>query len=347
VAVLGSFDLTQALVLYEDRSRRVSRIFGAFHFVQQQLDRADPDFEYLQRDFGAVATLRFPIDRFQRFETELQVGFVQRYCLTDFSVAISDICGGPVLQNTPIGSKAAWESRNGGTNPQLGPTLRYGYDTIRYDRFTGPLSGTSFMAEVGGGYLPTRQAVHGFFRTDAARYFQIAGRANFMLRVAGGTSFAPNDAGRTWARNWWITSADNLRGYYPLDLAYLVGRHYYLANAELQLPLDPILRLAIFDYIEGVLALDFGGVFDNWSRAATRSDNGAPVDPRARDARPIDLSPWDVRTLTGVLGVNVLFGPLLLRVHFGHPFDIGGIVTPAQRQGSSWVTNITLRYFFF
>jgi hypothetical protein len=34
---------------------------------------------------------------------------------------------------------------------------------------------------------------------------------------------------------------------------------------------------------------------------------------------------------TGVLGVNVLFGPLLLRVHFGHPFDIGGLETPALR----------------
>ena len=346
VAVLGSFDLTQALALYENRSQRTTHVLGLFHFVQQQLDRIDPNLEFLQRDFGAVGSLRFPLDRFQRFEAELSAGFVQRYCLTDFNINSTTICGGIAEQNNPAGTTAEWERRNGGVNPQLGPTLRYGYDTIRYDQYTGPLSGTSFMAEVGGGYLPTKSAVHGFFRTDAARYFQIGGRANFMLRAAGGTSFAPNEAGRTWARDWWITSADNLRGYYPLDLAYLVGRHYYVANAELQLPLDPILRLAIFDYIEGVAALDFGGVFDNWSRASFRTD-GARVDPRAIDARPIDLSPWDVRTLTGVLGVNVLFGPLLLRVHFGHPFDIGGIVTPAQRNGSSWVTNITLRYFFF
>ena len=56
---------------------------------------------------------------------------------------------------------------------------------------------------------------------------------------------------------------------------------------------------------------------------------------------------WQSRTLTGVLGVNVLFGPLLLRVHFGHPFNIGGEVTPALATGAHWVTNITLRYFFF
>jgi len=48
-----------------------------------------------------------------------------------------------------------------------------------------------------------------------------------------------------------------------------------------------------------------------------------------------------------VLGVNVLFGPLLLRVHFGHPFDIGGLQTEALRNGAHWVTNITLRYFFW
>jgi hypothetical protein len=36
-----------------------------------------------------------------------------------------------------------------------------------------------------------------------------------------------------------------------------------------------------------------------------------------------------------------------LRVHFGHPFRIGGLDTPALRNGTSWVTNITLRYFFF
>jgi hypothetical protein len=61
----------------------------------------------------------------------------------------------------------------------------------------------------------------------------------------------------------------------------------------------------------------------------------------------VEPGAWEARTLTGVLGFNVLFGPLLLRVHFGHPFDIGGQVTPAQRTGDSWVTNVTLRYFFF
>ncbi len=56
---------------------------------------------------------------------------------------------------------------------------------------------------------------------------------------------------------------------------------------------------------------------------------------------------WGARTLTGVLGVNAVLGPLLLRLHFGHPFDIGGRVTPALAFGDRWVTNFTLRWLFF
>ncbi len=117
---------------------------------------------------------------------------------------------------------------------------------------------------------------------------------------------------------------------------YLIGQNFWVANAELQLPLDSIVHLVIFDYIEGVVGVDFGGVFDRWT---TRRQSEGPL-------RPHDAGAWDARTLTGVLGVNVLFGPLLLRVHFGHPYAIGGIETPALRDGTKWVTNVTLRYFF-
>jgi len=34
-------------------------------------------------------------------------------------------------------------------------------------------------------------------------------------------------------------------------------------------------------------------------------------------------------------------------VHFGYPYRIGGVVTPALEGGASWVTNITLRWAFF
>jgi hypothetical protein len=140
----------------------------------------------------------------------------------------------------------------------------------------------------------------------------------------------------------WLTSADNLRGFYPLDTGYLVGLHYYVANAELQFPLSPVVRLFIFDYLEGVVAADFGGVANHLRdtrQFACAADGTCGI---------VTLPGlWSSRTLTGVLGVNAIFGPLLLRVHFGHPFDIHGAPTPAMSDHVSWVTNVTLRWAFF
>lgn len=337
LSVWGSFDYTQALALYEDRSQRTAWVVGAFHFVQPQLDRNDPNISFLQRDFGAIGTLRFPIDRFRRFEAEFTVGGVQRYCPTDYTVEQVLDCGGPAVTGD---AAAAWERSNGGVTPQLGPTFRFGYDTVRYDLRAGPISGDAVLLELGGGWLPWRSAVHGFARVDAMKYLRLIGRSKLMFRIGSGTSFAPDETGRLWARTWWLTSADNLRGYGPFDLAYLTGRNYYVVNAELQLPLDPVIHLVLFDGLYAVAAMDFGGVFNRWSTVAGCTGSDPACTPR-------DLGAWDSRTLTGVLGVNAMFGPLLLRVHFGHPIDIDGTRTPAMRSGTQWVTNVTLRYFFF
>ncbi|HET8540341.1 MAG TPA: hypothetical protein VFL83_10765, partial [Anaeromyxobacter sp.] len=337
LSVLGSFNYTQALVLYENRSTRPGWVLGGFHFVQQNLDRLDPDLAYYQRDFGVLGAFRYPLDRFKRVEAELTLSGVQRYCLEDFSGLVTLRCSGVVTSKAFYPTTDDWRSRNGGVNFSVSPVLRFGYDTIRYDYATGPLAGHSVLAEVGGGWLPGRQAVHGFVHMDAQQYFQLGRRANIGFRAAAGSSFAPDEKSRIWERSWWLTSADNLRGFYPLDVENLIGSSFYVANAELQLPLDSLVRLAIFDYVEGIAALDFGGVFDRWS--TVHPIPGATLRRR-------DVGPWDARTLTGVLGFNVLFGPLLLRIHFGHPYDIGGLETPALRSGANWVTNVTLRYFF-
>jgi hypothetical protein len=240
---------------------------------------------------------------------------------------------------------------NDGVNPTVSPAVRYGYDTIRYDPFTGPLAGRSLLLELGGGYLPTRNAVHGFVRFDEQNYLQLVGRSKISLRLAGGTTFAPGGS-KVWQRSWWLTSADNLRGFNPGDLAYLIGQHYYLANLELQFPLDPLIRLLFFDYLAGVAALDFGGVFHQYetNKLPTSAESILLQTCKTTTRQPlqcVEPGAWDSRTLTGVLGVNILFGPLLLRVHFGHPFDIGGLATPAILNHDRWVTNVTLRYFFF
>lgn len=334
VSVYGSWNYTQAIAFLEDRTRRSTWVWGGFHFVQPQVDRLDTKLSFYQRDFGAFGTWRWPLDRYRRLEGELVLGGVERYCLTDFSAATVADCNGIQAPGAVYATSDAWREVNGGTAPSASASLRAGHDTLRYDPLTGPLRGTSLLAEVGTQWLPTRQAVTGYARFDAQQYWQLAGRANFMLRLAGGTSFSPSREARAWEKSWWVSAPDNLRGFYPFDTGYLVGPHFYVANAELQFPLDPILKLQIFDFVEGVAALDFGGVFDRYEPGTDAS--GAPL-PGA----------WEARTLTGVLGVNMLFGPLLLRVHFGRPWDIGGRVTPALYYKESWVTNVTLRWFLF
>ncbi len=349
VSVYGSFNYTQGLALYENRARRIGWSLGTFHFVQQNLDRLDPNVAYYQRDFGVVGALRYPLDRFRRVELELTVGGVQRYCPTEFTgQGLTLLCGGDITSNTspyvdprnPNNAQATtarWQDVNGGVSFNVSPAVRYGFDTIRYDYATGPLAGRSLLLELGGGFLPGRGAVHGFAHMDAQQYFQLVGRANISFRGSAASSFAPNEKSRLWERTWWLISTDNLRGIDPFDIANLIGQNYYVANAELHFPLDFLVRIPIFDYVEGVAALDFGAVFDQW-----KTKQLPPGEILTRQ----DLGAWDSRTLTGVLGVNFLFGPLKLRIHFGHPYDINGLVTPALAEGRRWVTNITLRYFF-
>jgi hypothetical protein len=339
LAVVGSLDYTQALLLYLNRSGRTTWALAFSHFVQLQFDTLDPTLSYLQRQMGISGELRFPLNRYQRFDVDLTLGGINRFCLTDESADIPLACvgmGEGPQTNHPAypNGDPDWNRRNSGFTPTLTPSLRYGFDNVRFDFPAGPIDGSSILLEVGGSWLPTRSAVNGYARGDLSTWFRLVDRAKLMLRFAFGTSFAPNDVGRTWAQSWWVSAPDNLRGFYPLDLSYLVGQHYYVANAELHFPLEWLLRVHIFDYLAGVMALDFGSVFNDWH---------ATIDPITNTVR----GPWASRTLTGVLGVNVVLGPFLLRFHFGHPFDIGGQPTPALIDHVPWVFNFTLRYFFF
>ncbi len=336
LAVYGSFSYTQGLVLFENRAHRTAWALGAYQFVTLQFDRLNPTLSFLQRDFGVRGILRFPIDRFRRVEAELNLGGLQRYCLTDEGFDFTFACRGLYAARPEYPTTADWERRNGGVNPIANPVFRFGYDTVRFDRYEGPIDGSSLLFELGGNVVPTRGAVSGFTRLDAERYWHLFGRSKFFLRLASAITFAPNDNSRIWAKSWWLTSADNLRGFYPLDFAYLIGQNYYVVNAELHIPLDVLVRILFFDYMAFVVAFDFGGVFNRWETRLEPSTG-----------RVLEYGAWESRSLTGVLGLNMLIGPLLFRIHFGHPFDIGGEITPAMIGNTAWVTNFSLRYFFF
>ena len=169
VAVYGSFDFTEGVVVFENREGRIPGP-RLDHWDRPTLDVGDSNLSFFQREVGAFATLRIPLDRFRRLELEMAAGAVERYCLTDFSVDLPIECGG-VQENQA--AAADWRARNGGLNLQLGPAVRYGYDTLRYDPFTGPLAGNSLWLEVGGHYFPGRGALNAYARLDAEQYWEI------------------------------------------------------------------------------------------------------------------------------------------------------------------------------
>ncbi len=302
LAMYGSWDFTDAHALFLDRTHRLGWITGVFHTFQPKRDQtfatppSEPDF-YLEREFGALGGVVYPFDRFQRTELLLTLEGVRRDRFTDRKGE----------------RRAEWERRTGGVEPQALLSLGYGFDTTRIHPRAGPISGSSAFLTVGGGFLPERtkenEAFHTWSEVDLQQHVYLGGRSVLWLRLAGGLAHD----GR-FARQFYISSVDNLRGFHFNDFR-LVGRYYYITNLEISVPLDWLIRVSLFEGLRGVAGADFGGV--------------------ANDADEL----WSNRAFDLLAGVDFLTGPLALRLLFGFPIQIGPLL-PAD----GWVTNLALRF---
>ncbi|HEY0838756.1 MAG TPA: hypothetical protein VGD74_01085, partial [Vulgatibacter sp.] len=303
LAVYGSLDFTDASAIWLDRTHRTTWLAGVFHTFQPKRDRTfstpalpdNPDF-YLEREFGAMGGISYPFNRFERSDLLLTVEGVHRSRFTDKRGTREEV----------------WEAQTGGNDLQLMLVAGYGYDTIRFHPLAGPIAGSSALLSVGGSMLPERlggdQGLNAFAELDAQHYFLLGMRSTFWTRIAAGSSW-----GGRFSRQFYLSSVDNLRGYHWAD-DRLLGTNFYVANAEVSFPLDWLIRVALFEGLRGVGAVDFGGVTDH-------------ID---------DL--WKVRSLNLVAGLDFFAGPLALRLHFGYPIQIGPVL-PAE----GWVTNCALR----
>jgi hypothetical protein len=157
----------------------------------------------------------------------------------------------------------------------------------------------------------------GHLRLDAERYVAIPIRAvsgaNFGVRGAAGLS-----AGGDYQRNFFLSSFDTLRGVQFNDANWLLGSHFAYATAEVQVPVDAVLRTAVLSSIEGVAGIDVGGV----------STSVAGL--------------WDERVLDVAVGANMILGPLVFRVHFARPLDVGAPLPTGSRP--QWVPNLSMRW---
>lgn len=315
LAALGSFDLTDGHLIYVNEERRFTWGLGAFQSLQFRIDQtfgaSVEQFFSAERFYGALGIVRYPLDRFIYLQADLSLGGV--------GVALSSD-NEDFLRSLPPDASGrnlldVWRSENVDQHFQTEASLRLGFDTIRYHRGTGPLAGSSILLEGTIDARPFDREIFGSARLDAEQYFQIVDRVNFFLRGGAGTTF-----GGKLARQFFLSSFDTLRGVEFGDQDFLLGEAFWFSTAELQLPLNAIVALAFLTDIEGVVGVDFGGVADEITRL------------------------WDRRILDFVLGVNFGLGPLVLRLHFAKPIDVGAPLPSADRK---WVTNFSLGWIYF
>ncbi|MFY2557568.1 tolB protein precursor protein [Corallococcus terminator] len=310
LAVYGSFDLTDGYMLYINDAGRTTWGGGLFQSLRFRVDQTFDDspvfFTSAERYFGALGSLRYPLSTFFFVQGDLSMGGTKYFLddQTEFRLFFPD------RNEANRELLTEWNAKNGSIRFQTEVSGQVGYDSLKYHYATGPLSGSSALLEMTLGVQPFDSQAYGNLRLDAERYFPIYGRTHLFLRGGAGTTL-----GGRYARSYFLSSFDTLRGVNFGDERWLLGRNFAFSTLELQLPLNDIIRVAFLSDLEAIAAMDVGGV---------GNDAG-------------DL--WDHRVLNAVVGVNLALGPLLLRLHFGRPLDIGA---KAGKPDSGWVTNFSL-----
>lgn len=314
-AAFGSFRLSDGYIAYVDQSHRLTWAGGIGQQLRFRIDTTLPSlrFQSAERSFGVTASARHPFDRYAYFQVDAQVGGTQYFLLNnteDVLRSSADPDGDGTLYDR-------WQQANGKVRPQAELSARLGYDTVRYHPTTGPHGGGSALLEGTIAVQPFHGNTFGSVRLDAERYLPVRVRAlfgaNLFVRASLGSSH-----GGTYARSFFLSSFDSLRGVRFGDADWLLGRHFVTSTAELQLPLDALLRIAILSSVEAIVGVDAGAVAND------------PED--LLDQRVVDLA----------LGTNLVFGPLVFRVHFARPFNTGNGLPPTGP--SPWVPNLSLRW---
>jgi len=309
-AVYGHPKLTDGYLVYMNQAGRSSWGGGLFHELEFRIDKTFGNelelFTSNERFYGAMMAYRYPLNRFAYLQLDQAVGGVEYF-----------LFAGPAQYLESEGKLDEWMAANGKSRFQTATSLRLGYDTIQYHALTGPMAGSSAMVELKGETQPLDGQLFGSIRLDAEHYLPLplVEGANIGLRATAGSA-----AGGRYARSFFLSSYDTLRGVHFGDPEHLIGQHYYFANAELQVPLQFLLRSAIASNIEAVAGVDFGAAGDEFDQL------------------------WDRRVLDFALGGNIIFGPIMLRLHWARAIDIGA---PLPDTNKPWVPNISLTYVSF
>lgn len=306
----GELALTDGYMAYLDQSGRTTWGGGPFHYLRFRVDETlgeDLLFQSGERFYGGFGSWRYPFGPYVYAQVDEAVGEVRYFLFEETAAALDDIAVGDQS------GTQAWEAAHGEPRFQSETTVRVGLDTVGYHATTGPIDGSSLLAAGTFGWQPFVGETYQTLRLDGETYLPIrlSSGTNLGFRGGGGTSF-----GGTYAQSFYLLSYDTLRSVGYGD-EYLLGRHFWFARSELQVPLDAVVRVAFLSGLEAIAGLDAGAVTD---------------DPAAL---------WDERVLGVALGGNLTLGPLQLRMHWATPLDIGGAEPTPY---GTWMPNISLAW---
>lgn len=292
--LLGGLKNTNTSLFVSSQKGRTTWTTGGYYVLQPRLDSdfalSSGPASYIHREFGGLVALQYPLGPFTYIDAELRLGGVNR---TDFDQV--------------NGQLAAWNAVNPGLEFLAAPMLRFGYDRVLYEAYSGPLEGFGFLAESDTSLFPRRGAVIQRLRLDVAQYFQLFGPTVLALQgIAGGT----------WGGNFkgsFLLSSDDILRAYPFGDDRLFGDYLIATKAELRFPIGSFFG---FPPLRGLAAFDIGSIFN---------DRG-------------ELGKFVTSSTTGGLSLN------LPPISFNFMLSFPQRTAPGPRD--STVAHFTLRYLY-
>jgi Tol biopolymer transport system component len=295
---------------------RINYGIEAFHtarfvYLTQQLTGAIDLYRF--RNYGGIASLSYPLNKFYRIDAGLSFLNVSKENLDDSSEPAERVSF-------------------------IVPTLSFIHDNVLWG-YTSPIEGTRYRIDVlGNPGINNKKLSFYSALADYRTYFRFFTDYSFGFRLSGGYSDGENPQrffiggvenwiNRTFATNEipinsasdfaFLTEALPLRGY---DYAQEIGTHYALMNAEFRFPFIRALVTGgiplFFSNILGVVFLDMGTAWNSNHelRFFDRNVNGNVVSR-------------DLLTGTGV-GTRLFFLYFLLRFDVAWAYDYNQFSAP-------------------
>jgi hypothetical protein len=291
--MLGNSSRSTASAFLSGRKGRTKWTAGAYREILPMVDNIfyfEPGVRtYLHREFGVLGAAEYPFNPFTFTDAELRIGSVSRGDFSDRKL------------------RDAWERQNPGNEFLLAPTLRFGYDRLLYEAYSGPLKGFGLLLEAETVFLPGRKAFSERLRLDVSNYWHLPGRTVFMVQGIATTTW-----GDRYRNSFFVSSDDILRGY-PFNDERLYGNNLLAGKSEFRFPIGSFFG---FPPLRGLTAYDLGSIFNRTRELETQLSssitggitlNLPPLSINFMISRPLQSAPGPVDKSVGHFTLRYLY----------------------------------------